>query len=54
MKQEICPKCQGEVYAEHGFDDKWIIRCSHCNYQTNKHDSWKKARIEWDKMKENK
>ena len=50
IKQERCPKCNGEVYAEHDVDDKWMMRCSHCNYQTEKYDSYKKARIAWNRM----
>lgn len=49
--KEICPKCHtSQVYSEH-YQDKWIIRCANCNFQTTEHNTWKKARAEWDKMK---
>ena len=49
--KEICPKCHtSQVYSEH-YREKWKIRCAHCNYQTTEHNTWRKARAEWDKMK---
>ena len=50
---EVCPKCGSrEVFAEH-HQNKWIIRCAHCNLHTEEYESHDLARKEWDKGVEN-
>jgi len=47
--KDRCPKCKGwYVYSEHK-QDKWRIYCQSCGLSTELYDTWKQARIEWDR-----
>ena len=47
-----CPRCKSAyVYGEHNLNDKWIIRCAHCNRQTKEFDTLEDARSAWEQMK---
>lgn len=52
--KDRCPKCKGwYVYSEHSpYTDKWQIRCQSCGLSTALHDTWKQARIEWDRKEQ--
>lgn len=51
-EKEMCYRCNAHmVYATHTLgDDKWQIKCNHCGFHTSFHDTWEKARKEWDML----
>lgn len=52
--KDRCLKCGGwYVYAEHTlYNDKWRIHCLNCGLSTALYDTWKKARLEWDRKEQ--
>lgn len=48
--KSICPKCGGNVYLEK-YNDRWMVRCCKCNYQTALYPTKELAQKAWEEKK---